>query len=73
MNKRDEEGRLLDCHFLKMTGRKPSCAALVDFYNAENPKDKCGLCPFFKTDAEFDEGWKRRRTDAVNAKFREAV
>ena len=73
MNKRDDDGRLIDCHFLKTSGRRPSCAALVDFYNAAIPNDQCGKCPFFKTDAEFEEGWKRRRTDAVKAKFREAV
>lgn len=70
---KDEEGRITDCHFFKPGGRRPTCTALVDFYNAANLKDQCGECPFYKTDAEFDEGWKRRRCDAEYMRFREAI
>lgn len=70
---KDDEGRIVNCHFLKTTGRRPSCAALVDFYNAADLHDQCGICPFYKTDAEFDAGWKRRRSGAEEAYFREAV
>ncbi|MBQ3427497.1 MAG: hypothetical protein IJH37_10220 [Clostridia bacterium] len=73
MINKDKEGRITDCHFLQTSGRRLTCKALVDFYNAADPRDQCGACPFYKTDKEFNEGWKRRRCDAKYMCFREAI
>lgn len=49
-----------DCHFYKSHNDKASCQALRDFYNANDPEDICGKCPFFKTDEEYIKGRERR-------------
>lgn len=62
MEYRDELGRRRNCHFCTTGTRRVSCSALRDFYNRENSeKNLCGECPFFKTEAEFWAGWRKRR------------
>lgn len=55
----DVKGRT-DCHFFKDNGIRQSCQALRDFYNAHDPDDACGKCPFFKTDEEWRKGREKR-------------
>ncbi len=53
----DSYGRRLACYFYKNVNGRPSCRALIGFYNAEDVRNQCGNCPFFKTEAEFKSGW----------------
>lgn len=59
MNK-DKAGYAVDCHFLKKRGESKECQCLVDFYNSSDISDMCGICPFFKTEAEFKDGFMKR-------------
>lgn len=59
--RKDECGRYTDCHFLQQRRRRMQCLALKDFYNADDLKNLCKDCPFFKTDEEFEKGWNNRR------------
>lgn len=52
-----------DCHFFSTKSGAPRCTILIDFYAADESGKRCGNCPFFKTDAEFKAGWKRRSDD----------
>lgn len=52
-----------DCHFFSTKSGAPQCTILIDFYAADEYSKKCGNCPFYKTDAEFKAGWKRRFAD----------
>lgn len=58
----DFHGRKIECHFFSFR-REPTCTVLRDFYNADKPEMShrlCENCPFYKTNEEFREGFKRR-------------
>lgn len=63
-NKENLQAVRTECHFCSVKKSSIVCMALTDFYNAEKPekeRDLCGGCPFFKTEREFWDGWKRRK------------
>lgn len=61
MELRDNLGRRTDCHFCTNGRSKIKCSVLKDFYNIEDdPENLCGECPFFKTEADFWAGWRKR-------------
>lgn len=59
----DLMGRKLDCHFCAQRKNTLICSVLKEFYNADNPRngDLCGECPFFKTEEEFWDGFRKGR------------
>lgn len=63
MTMKDDMGRRRDCHFCMERGTKITCTALEEFYNETDKTDLCGKCPFFKTETEFWDGWRRRGRD----------
>ncbi len=60
---KDLRGRRLDCHFCTTRKNTVVCSVLKEFYNADKFEDDnlCGDCPFFKTEKEFWDGWKKGR------------
>lgn len=69
---KDEMGIRRDCHFCMQRGTRVTCTALEEFYNETDKTDLCGKCPFYKTDKEFWDGWRRRGRDE-QADAKEAV